>query len=48
MIQSRKTRIPSVPYLEMKITEMGAIAKPTKDEILLLAQYKILMEQRMK
>jgi hypothetical protein len=47
MIQTRKTRIPSVPYLEQKIAQIGAIEKPTKDEIVLLAQYKKLMGQRM-
>jgi hypothetical protein len=48
MTPSRKTRIPSVSYLEMKIASMSAIAKPTKEEIVLLAQYKKLMEQRLK
>jgi hypothetical protein len=46
MIQTRKTRIPSVPYLEQKIAQIGAIEKPTKEDILLLAQYKKLIEQR--
>jgi len=46
MKQTRKTRIPSVSYLEMKIAEMGKILKPTEDEIVLLAEYKILLEQR--
>lgn len=46
MVQTRKTRIPSVPYMEHKIAEIGAIANPKQDEIILLAQYKKLLEQR--
>jgi hypothetical protein len=47
MIQTRKTRIPSVPYLEQKIAQIGAIANLKQDEIMLLAQYKKLLGQRM-
>lgn len=43
----RKTRIPSVPYLEQKIAQLSTIPKPKQDEILLLAQYKKLLEQRL-
>jgi len=48
MAQTRKTRIPSVRYLEEKIAQLSATAKPTPEEILLLAQYKKLMGQRPK
>ena len=47
MIQTRKTRIPSVSYLEMKIAELGKITKPSIDEINLLAHYKELLQQRL-
>jgi hypothetical protein len=47
-ITLRKTRIPSIPYLEQKIAGIGAIKKPTQDEIMLLAHYKILIEQSQK
>jgi hypothetical protein len=46
MSLTRKIRIPSVPYLENKIIQLGAIANPTKDDMQLLAHYKKLMEQR--
>jgi len=46
MVQTRKTRIPSVPYLEYKVAELSAIANPKQDEIVLLAQYKKLLDQR--
>jgi len=41
----RKTRIPSTPYLEYKIAEMGKIENPKQEEIVLLAQYKKMFEQ---
>jgi hypothetical protein len=46
MNSTRKTRIPSVPYLEMKIAELGAIRNPSQDQIELLAHYKKFVEQR--
>ena len=46
MIQTRKARIPSAPYLKQKIAQLGAIADPTREEALLLAQYNKLIEQR--
>jgi hypothetical protein len=46
MTFTRKPRIPSVPYLEQKIAEICAIAKPTNNEIVLLAQYRKLLDQR--
>ena len=48
MIQTRKTRIPSIPYLEMKIAEIGAIVDPTEYDIELLAYYMKLLGQRLK
>ena len=47
MTSTRKTRIPSVPYLEQKIAQIAAIVNPTSAEIVLLAQYKKLLGQRM-
>jgi hypothetical protein len=41
----RKSRIPSIPYLEQKISEIGAIANPSQEEIQLLTHYKKLTEQ---
>jgi hypothetical protein len=41
----RKTRIPSTPYLEKKISELKAIAKPTPDETALLTHYKKQLAQ---
>jgi hypothetical protein len=46
MNNTRKTRIPSVPYLKQKIAEIGAFSNPTQDEIQLLGHYKKLLEQR--
>jgi hypothetical protein len=43
MIQTRKTRIPSVPYLEQKITQISEMANPKQDDVVLLAQYKKLL-----
>jgi len=43
MNHTRKTRTPSVPYLEQKIAEIKAIAYPTQDEIHLLAHFKKLL-----
>jgi len=46
MVETRKIRIPSVSYLEMKIVEMGKIVNPTQEDIILIAQYKKLLAQR--
>jgi len=46
MVETRKIRIPSVSYLEMKIAEMGKIVNPTEEEVVLIAQYKKLLAQR--
>ena len=45
MTLAKKTRIPSVPYLEKKITELSAIANPAQDDIMLLGHYRKLMKQ---
>jgi len=45
MALTGKTRIPSTPNLEYRIAEMGQIVNPAKYEIVLLAQYKKMLEQ---
>ena len=44
----RKVRIPSTLYLEKKIAELRAIAKPTQDNVSLLAHYKKQLGQSTK
>jgi hypothetical protein len=45
MARTKKPRIPSTPYIEKKIAEIGAVVNPTQEEILLLAHYKKMIEQ---
>ena len=43
----KKSRIPSIPYLEQKIEEIVAIVNPSQEEIRLLTRYKELRELRL-
>jgi len=44
MKHTRKTRSPSISYLEQQIAEIIAIANPTQDQIRLMAHYKQLLD----
>jgi HD-like signal output (HDOD) protein len=46
MFETRKTRIPSVPYLVRKIAQIREMANPQPDDIVLLDQYKKNIESK--